>query len=54
MSKQKQMQAPSGMAGLVRYFDEDKSIIQLKPEHVLGICGALVVIEVAAFFLLPL
>lgn len=54
MSKQKQMQAPSGMAGLVRYFEEDQSILKLKPEHVLGICIGLVVLEVMMMFLLPL
>ena len=54
MVKQERMQAPSGMAGLVRYFDEDQSILKLKPEHVMGICIGLVVIEVLMMFLLPL
>ena len=54
MAKQERMQAPSGMAGLVRYFDEDQSILKLKPEHVMGICIGLVVIEVLMMFLLPL
>jgi len=54
MSKKQQMQAPSGMAGLVRYFDEDKSILKLQPEHVLGICIGLVVLEVLMMFILPL
>ena len=48
------MQAPSGMAGLVRYFEEDQSILKLKPEHVLGICIGLVILEVMMMFLLPL
>ena len=50
MAKQ-QMQAPSGMAGLVRYYEEDKSIIKLKPEHVVGLCIGLVIFEVAMFLL---
>jgi preprotein translocase subunit Sec61beta len=53
MSKKDQMQAPSGMAGLVRYFDEDQSIIKLKPEHVLAICAGIVAIEVALLFVAP-
>ena len=54
MAKQEKMQAPSGMAGLVRYFEEDQSILKLKPEHVLGICIGLVALEVIMMFLLPL
>ena len=45
MAKKQQMQAPSGMAGLVRYYEEDKALIKLKPEHVVIICAALAVIE---------
>jgi len=53
MARKDQMQAPSGMAGLVRYFDEDQSVIKLKPEQVLGICAAIVMIEVALLFVAP-
>lgn len=45
MSKQQQ-QAPQGMAGLVRYYEEDKSLVKLKPEHVVGICAGLVILEI--------
>lgn len=45
MSKQQQ-QAPQGMAGLVRYYEEDKSLVKMKPEHVVAICSALVILEV--------
>ncbi len=51
MAKEK-MQAPSGMAGLVRYYDEDKSLVKLKPEHVIGICAGLVVLEILLYMLL--
>lgn len=51
MAKEK-MQAPQGMAGLVRYYDEDKSLIKMKPEHVIGMCAALVVIEMLLYMLL--
>lgn len=54
MAKQQQMQAPSGMAGLVRYFEEDESILKLQPNQVLAICGGLVALEIAMFFLVPL
>lgn len=38
---EKRATAPSGMAGLVRYFEEDKSLIKLKPEHVFAITVAI-------------
>jgi len=47
-----QMSAPSGMAGLVRYFDEDASIIKLKPKHVVEICIGLIAMEAALYLLL--
>ena len=53
MAKQKQMQAPSGMAGLVRYYEEDKALIKLKPEHVAILCGLLVVVEIGLFLMFP-
>ena len=46
------MQAPQGMAGLVRYYDEDKSLVKMKPEHVLAICAGLVIFEVLLYMLL--
>ncbi len=51
MAKKQQMQAPSGMAGLVRYYEEDKAIIKLKPEHVLIICSVLAALELALVYL---
>jgi preprotein translocase subunit Sec61beta len=47
MAEKQKMVAPSGMAGLVRYEEED-SVLKLKPEHVLYICAALLAIEIAA------
>lgn len=43
---EEKVSAPSGMAGLVRYFEEEKSIIKLKPEHVVAVCSAIAVVEV--------
>jgi preprotein translocase subunit Sec61beta len=39
---------PSGMGGLVRYFDDYKSKIMIKPEHVAFLICLVIIIE---FFL---
>jgi len=51
---EKRIQAPAGIGGLVRYSEEEESLIKLKPEHVLIVCGALVVMEILFFLALPL
>ena len=51
MRREKIRQTPTGIAGLVRYFDEEKSILKLKPEHVIAICGAIIVIELILMLL---
>ncbi len=50
MAKKNKMQMPQSTAGLVRYFDESKESIKLKPEHVVVICIVLIVIELAFKF----
>ncbi len=40
------MRMPSGAGGLVRYFDEYKSKIQLKPEHVVLLIILVIVFEI--------
>jgi preprotein translocase subunit Sec61beta len=37
---------PSGMGGLVRYFDEYKSKIRIKPGHVIILCVVVIVIMI--------
>ena len=37
---------PSGMGGLIRYFDEYKSSIQLKPGHVIVVVIVVILIEI--------
>ncbi|MBI4150260.1 preprotein translocase subunit Sec61beta [Candidatus Woesearchaeota archaeon] len=37
---------PSGMGGLVRYFDEYKSRFQLKPGHIIVIVVIVILIEI--------
>ena len=51
MAEKQRMQAPSGMAGLVRYEETEESLIKLKPEHIVALSVALIVIEMALFFL---
>jgi preprotein translocase subunit Sec61beta len=50
MSKKDKMQMPQSTAGLVRYFDESKESIKMKPEHVVVICVVLIAIELAFKF----
>lgn len=35
MAKKNQIQMPQSTAGLIRYFDDSKESIKLKPEHVI-------------------
>lgn len=52
---EKTKRAPSTIAGLVRYDEEDKeSLIKLKPIHVIGISIVLILLELMLFFLIPL
>ena len=43
---QDKIQMPSGMGGLVRYFDDYKSKIEFKPEHVVIAIILVVVVEI--------
>lgn len=45
MSKEKQ-QMPMTTAGLTRYFDESPEAIKIKPEHVVGIVAAIIILEI--------
>ena len=38
------IQMPSGMGGLVRYFDEYKSKLTFKPGHVVVLCAVVIII----------
>ncbi|MBU5557476.1 MAG: preprotein translocase subunit Sec61beta [Candidatus Aenigmatarchaeota archaeon] len=50
MAEKQRIQAPYGMAGLVRYEETEESLIKLKPEHIVALAAALVVIEIVLFF----
>lgn len=44
MAHDRKLQMPSGMGGLVRYFDEYRSKIEIKPGHVIVICVLIIVV----------
>jgi preprotein translocase subunit Sec61beta len=47
MSKDnKKLYMPMGTGGLLRYPEEEKEAIKLKPNHVLWIVGGIVVMEI--------
>lgn len=45
---------PMGAGGLIRYSEEGKVLIKLKPKHVVGMVIGLVVIEILLKVLVPL
>ena len=49
MSEKKKMQAPTGMAGLVRYEEGKESKIKLEPKVVVAIAVAIIVLEIILF-----
>jgi preprotein translocase subunit Sec61beta len=53
MAQKEQSSAPQGMAGLVRYYEEEKALIKIKPVHVLGICVGFIVLEVMLMVIFP-
>ncbi len=40
---------PSGMGGLVRYFDEYKSKIEFKPGHIIILCVAVMLLMIILY-----
>jgi preprotein translocase subunit Sec61beta len=45
MPKKGRVQMPQSTAGLVRYFEESKEAIKLKPEHIVAVCVIIIVLE---------
>jgi len=43
------VQMPSGMGGLVRYFDEYKSKIEFKPGHIIVLCILVIIIMIVLY-----
>jgi preprotein translocase subunit Sec61beta len=52
MSQKEKIQMPQSTAGLVRYFEESKEAIKLKPEHVVVVCVLIIAAEIALKFIL--
>lgn len=50
MAKKDGFRMPSGMAGLVRYGEEVKDQIKVKPKYVIAFCIAVVVLELILKF----
>jgi preprotein translocase subunit Sec61beta len=45
MAKNDKVMMPTGMAGLMRYGEEAKDQIKVKPKYVIATCIAVVIIE---------
>jgi preprotein translocase subunit Sec61beta len=46
MAKDKKVNMPSGMGGLVRYFDESGSKIRFKPGYIIVLVVLVIIIEI--------
>jgi preprotein translocase subunit Sec61beta len=52
MAKKAERRLPAGTAGLTRYYEESPETLRLKPEQVVGIIVALVVLEIFLYLYL--
>ena len=52
MSQKNKIQMPQSSAGLMRYFDDSKEGIKIKPEHLVIICSAIIALEVIFRFMM--
>lgn len=50
MAKKDKFRMPTGMAGLVRYGEDAKEQLKIKPKHVIAFCIVVVVLEVLLKF----
>ena len=48
---QKKIQMPQSTAGLVRYFEDSKELIKIKPEHVVAIAVVIIIAELLLRFM---
>ena len=51
MAKKDRVRMPVGMAGLMRYGEESKDQIKVKPKYVVAVCVVVVVFELLLGFL---
>ncbi len=50
MAKKDKFRMPTGMAGLVRYGEDAKEQLKIKPKHVIAFCVVVVVLELLLKF----
>lgn len=50
-SKKDRIYMPSGVGGLIRYPEEEKEVVKLKPKHVIWIVLGIAAFEIALKFL---
>lgn len=53
MAKKDKFYMPMGTGGLLRYSEEEKELLKIKPMHVVYIVIAIVMFEIALKFLAP-
>ncbi len=51
VKKDSKVYMPSGVGGLIRYPEEEKDVLKIKPTHVIFISVAIAVFEFALHFL---
>lgn len=51
MSRREKQMMPQSSAGLMRYFDQSKESIKIKPEHILIVCAFLIAFEIILKFI---
>ncbi|MCK4336074.1 MAG: preprotein translocase subunit Sec61beta [Candidatus Aenigmarchaeota archaeon] len=51
MPKKPKAMMPQSTAGLIRYFEESEEAIKLKPEHVVGIAIAIIIMVIMLKFM---
>jgi preprotein translocase subunit Sec61beta len=51
MAKKDKFRMPTGMAGLIRYGEESKDQIKVKPKHIIAFCVVVVILELILKFL---
>ncbi|MGC8812487.1 MAG: preprotein translocase subunit Sec61beta [Candidatus Aenigmatarchaeota archaeon] len=54
MAKKERLYMPMGAGGLLRYPEEEKEVIKIKPEHVIYIVIGIIVMEIILRILFPL
>ncbi len=50
MAKKNKTFMPQSTAGLIRYFEQSEESIKLRPEHIVGICVVIIIVEIMLKF----